>query len=258
MDINIGGLGIGIGNGGVSVGFGDSGDSPFSFSYDRSENPLASNQNAALFFQGKDLRPGKKMNLHFTKTGAKAKLLRRRVADMIPFSSDKFSEILHRFSVNPDSTEAKIMKKTIEACEDRALENEDKYCATSLEAMVDYGISKLGKHVRVMATEIDKGEKQQQEFKITRVRMVGNRTIACHALNYIYPVFYCHQMHATRAYIVPLLGADLSKAQAIAVCHIDTSKWNPNHVAFRVLKVKPGTVPICHFLPEDHIIWIAN
>nr|CAD1843885.1 unnamed protein product [Ananas comosus var. bracteatus] len=41
---------------------------------------------------------------------------------------------------------------------------------------------------------------------------------------------------------------------AAAVCHADTAAWNPKHLAFQVLKVKPGTVPICHFLPQDHVV----
>ncbi|BBG95480.1 hypothetical protein Prudu_004040 [Prunus dulcis] len=32
-----------------------------------------------------------------------------------------------------------------------------------------------------------------------------------------------------------------------------------NHVAFQVLKVKPGTVPISHFLPKyDHVVWVPT
>ncbi|CAK7334964.1 unnamed protein product [Dovyalis caffra] len=258
VGLNIGGLGIDVGDDGVSVDFGHDDESPLSFDYGRSENQLASNPNAAHFFLGKDLQPGAKMNLRFTKTGAKAKFLPRQVAEVLPFSLDKFSEILDKFRVNPNSTKAKIIKASIEECEDQPLGEENKYCATSLEAMIDYIISKLGKNVRVIATEVDKDNTKQQEFKITGVRMVGDKIAACHAQNYMYPVFYCHEMHATRAYMVPLVGADGTKAKAVAVCHFDTSKWNKNHMAFRVVKVKPGTVPICHFLPEDHIVWVAS
>ncbi|KAM0005498.1 putative BURP domain-containing protein [Helianthus debilis subsp. tardiflorus] len=53
-----------------------------------------------------------------------------------------------------------------------------------------------------------------------------------------------------------MISADGKKMNAAAVCHIDTSKWNPKHLAFQVLKVKPGTVPVCHFLPEDHVAWV--
>ncbi|CDP20906.1 unnamed protein product [Coffea canephora] len=58
--------------------------------------------------------------------------------------------------------------------------------------------------------------------------------------------------------MVNLVGADGAKVKAVAVCHRDTSAWNPRHLAFQLLKVKPGTVPICHFLPEDHIVWVPK
>ncbi|KAD5508205.1 hypothetical protein E3N88_15908 [Mikania micrantha] len=51
-------------------------------------------------------------------------------------------------------------------------------------------------------------------------------------------------------------GEDGTKVKAVAVCHTDTGKWNPKHLAFRVLNVKPGTTPVCHFLPEDHVVWV--
>jgi hypothetical protein len=55
-----------------------------------------------------------------------------------------------------------------------------------------------------------------------------------------------------------LEGADGTNAKAVAVCHTDTSAWNPKHLAFQVLNVKPGTVPVCHFLPQDHVVWLPN
>ena len=51
---------------------------------------------------------------------------------------------------------------------------------------------------------------------------------------------------------------DGKKAEVVASCHMDTSAWNPKNVAFQVLKVKPGTVPVCHFLPRDDLIWIPK
>jgi len=54
---------------------------------------------------------------------------------------------------------------------------------------------------------------------------------------------------------VPLEGANGIRIKVVAVCHIDTSQWNPKHLAFEVLKVKLGTVPVCHFLHGGE--WIA-
>ncbi|PNX77566.1 hypothetical protein L195_g033534 [Trifolium pratense] len=95
--------------------------------------------------------------------------------------------------------------------------------------MVDFAISKLGKNVEVVSTEME------------------NESI-----------FYCHKMHATNAYSVPLEGVDGSKVKAIAVCHTDTSEWNPKHISLQVLKVEPGTVPVCHFIPHGHVVWVSK
>jgi len=42
---------------------------------------------------------------------------------------------------------------------------------------------------------------------------------------------------------MPLEGEDGTRVKAAAVCHKDTSEWDPNHhIAFQVLKVKVGTI----------------
>jgi hypothetical protein len=87
-------------------------------------------------------------------------------------------------------------------------------------------------------------------------KLAANTAVVCHKQKYPYAVFYCHKTTTTKAYAVSLVGEDGTKAKAVAVCHTDTAKWNPKHLAFRVLKVKPGTSPVCHFLPEDHVVWV--
>ncbi|TXG62056.1 hypothetical protein EZV62_013419 [Acer yangbiense] len=168
-------------------------------------------------------------------------------------------EILNRFSVKPGSLEADIMQNTIKECEEAGIEGEEKYCATSLESMIDFSTSKLGKNVQAVSAEVEK-RTQLQEYTIAAgiEKMTDNKSVVCHKQNYAYAVFYCHATQTTRAYIVPLEGTDGTKAKAVAVCHTDTSAWKPKHLAFQVLKVNPGTVPICHFLPEENIVWVAN
>ncbi|RVW66595.1 BURP domain protein RD22 [Vitis vinifera] len=89
-------------------------------------------------------------------------------------------------------------------------------------------------------------------------KMLGEKSVVCHQLNYPYAVALCHAFHMTKIYKVPLVGADGTRVQALAVCHEDTSIWDPNALAFQVLKVKPGTWPICHFLPNGHFVWVPN
>ncbi|KAI3967569.1 hypothetical protein MKW92_009269 [Papaver armeniacum] len=214
---------------------------------------LMDSPGASLFFLEKDLYPGAKMNLHFVVgTPSGTTFLPKSLAEVIPFSSNKLPEILNQFAISQKSEEAELISQIIMDCEQPAIENEEKYCATSLESLVEYGTSKLGKNVNVLTTVIlgDKG-KRTRTRKQPYVVSSGVREIV---------IFYCHETsaHTAQAYVVPLVGADGMKIKATAVCHQDTSKWDPDHVAFQVFKVKPGTVPICHFLTEDSIVWVAK
>ncbi|PNT33511.1 hypothetical protein POPTR_006G243600v4 [Populus trichocarpa] len=260
---------VGVGKGGVSVSTGHHGKpvivgvrpgpGPFNYIYAATETQLHDDPNVALFFLEKDMHPGKIMNLQFTENTNTATFLPRQVADSIPFSSDKLPEIYSEFSVKPGSMEAAEMENTIKECESPGIKGEEKYCATSLESMIDFSTSKLGKNVQAISTEVDNQTKMQKYTIKTGVKKVaGDKSVVCHKQNYAYSVFYCHATQTTRAYTVPLEGDDGTKAKAVAVCHTDTSAWNPKHLAFQVLNVKPGTVPVCHFLPQDHVVWFSN
>ncbi|KAL9678986.1 hypothetical protein QQ045_016838 [Rhodiola kirilowii] len=260
---------VGVGKGGIIVSTGHKekpvyvgvtpGSNPFVYLYAATQDQLHHDPNIALFFLEKDMRRGAKMNLHFSKSAGAATFLPRQIADAIPFSSAKFPAILDQFSVQSESKEADMMKKTISECEATPVEGEEKYCATSLESMIDYSTSKLGKEVQAISTEVDK-ETGKQDYIISPgvKKMSSDKAVVCHKQDYVYAVFYCHTSQTTRAYTVPLLGSDGTKANAVAICHTDTSAWNPKHLAFQVLKVKPGSVPVCHFLPKDHVVWARN
>lgn len=263
-DVNVGG------KGGVSVNAGHKGKpvivtvgpkSPFLYKYAATETQLHDDPNVALFFLEKDLHPGTKLNLHFTRsTSNAATFMPRQVADTKPFSSEKLEDLFNEFSVKPESEEAHIMKNTIEECEEAGIKGEEKYCATSLESMVDFSTSKLGKNVEVVSTVAEDRETKLQKYTMKPGvrKLAGDKAVVCHKQNYPYAVFYCHKTETTRAYSVPLEGANGNRVKAVAVCHTDTSEWNPKHLAFQVLKVKPGTLPVCHFLPEDHVVWVPK
>nr|XP_010943940.3 BURP domain-containing protein 6 [Elaeis guineensis] len=208
------------------------------------------------FFLKKDLHPGAKMTLHFIRTITGATLLPRQVADSIPFSSAKLPEILSRLSITPNSIEAKAMKMTLQDCEEPAIEGETKYCATSVEAMVDFSTSSLGtRDVQALSTAVDREGTPKQVYSISKVqKQPSSKVVFCHGENYAYAVFYCHTLSA-ETYKVSMVGKDGTKVEAVAACHTDTSGFNPEHVAFKVLNVKPGTVPICHSLPQSDIVW---
>ncbi|KAK6235518.1 hypothetical protein SCA6_010855, partial [Theobroma cacao] len=215
--------------------------------------------NNDVYFFESELHPGRKMKLkELAKKVSKATFVPRPVAESIPFSIQKFPEILKYFSLEAKSAEANLLKQTVENCERPAIDGEEKYCATSLESFIDSGVSKFGKNIQLLSNELEK-ETGNQEFTIGQgVKMMGESEIVCHKMKYAYAVFLCHSIDETAVYTVPLVGADGTRARALAVCHKDTSAWNPKHLAFHILKVKPGTVPICHFLARETLVWVPN
>ncbi|KAK1296931.1 Dehydration-responsive protein RD22 [Acorus calamus] len=125
------------------------------------------------------------------------------------------------------------MKTTLELCEEPTVRGENKTCATSLESIVDFIVSEL--------------------------RTNRPKTVVCHPLNYAYPVFLCHGAESTKAYEVELRGEDGTTVKSAAVCHTDTSDWDPNNMALRILNIKAGsTHPVCHFFPEGHVVWTRS
>ncbi|TQE02601.1 hypothetical protein C1H46_011757 [Malus baccata] len=248
---------VGVGKGGVSV---KPRPNPFDYRYAATETQLHQDPNVAIFFLEKDMQRGTTMNLHFTTNSNTATFVSRETAESIPFSSNKLPEILNQFSVKSGSVESDIIKGTIQECENPGIRGEDKYCPTSLESMIDFSTFKLGGgNIRAISTEAGKGAILQKYTIGSRVKkLAADKSVVCHKHNYAYAVFYCHAIKTTTTYVVPLKCAIGMNVQAVAVCHTDISEWNPKHLAFQVLKVKPGTVPVCHFLPSDHVVWVPN
>uniref|UniRef100_A0A3N7ET69 BURP domain-containing protein n=1 Tax=Populus trichocarpa TaxID=3694 RepID=A0A3N7ET69_POPTR len=210
---------------------------------------------STIFYLYNDLHPGKKMKLLFTNSGTKVSFLPRRVAESIPFSSDKFPEILKYFSLQVNSEEAEIISDEIGYCESPNMEGEEKYCATSLESLIDFNVARLGQNVQVLSTEPGK----KQEYTVSaKAEMRGEHKAAvCHKIRYPYAVHYCHVIEGTEVYVVPLIAADGAEVKAVTVCHLNTSAWSPDHMAFEVLKIKPGPA-VCHFLATDTLIWVPK
>lgn len=128
--------------------------------------------------------------------------------------------------------------------------------------MVDEVKSSLnsGKNkLMVVATEEDKDV--VMEYRLQKAKKIGNdknHTMVCHRLPNPYAVFLCHNIRSTNIYSVSLVGANMEGTNAIAVCHQDTSSWDPAHLSFRILKIEPGSETICHFVSGDTVVWLRN
>ena len=245
---------------GVGVHVGDKG--PFDYNYAASDDEIMGDPSlSSIFFFEKDLHSGAKVNLQFldrsSSCDSKVFFLPRRLAETIPFSSKKLSVALEKLNISQGSNKAVAMEQTLEECETPAISGESKYCATSLESMIDFSTSTVGtNNVNALATNVAKG----QQYTITGFPFrskSGSKSVACHRQTYAYAVYYCHETEHTTTARVSLMGEDGSRGEGVAVCHTDTSAWNPEHLAFKVLNIKPGGAPVCHFIPNDHIVWLA-
>ncbi|MED6167517.1 hypothetical protein PIB30_003489 [Stylosanthes scabra] len=211
-----------------------------------------------IFFFEHDLLPGKKLLLGPINSSDEFNFLPDKIAKAIPFSSNRLQEILKRLNIEPDSSDAKSMNKTLALCEEPAIKGEDKYCATSLESLVDFAVSKLGKNIRPVSTEFER-ETQDRQYSVAAegAKIIGEKGMVCHQMDYPYAVFYCHKVK-TRTYSVPLVASnDGTRVKAIAVCHPDTADWSPDYIPFKMLNTKPGAT-ICHFLSTDTVIWVPQ
>ncbi|XP_059315976.1 BURP domain protein RD22-like [Lycium ferocissimum] len=213
------------------------------------------------FIFKKDLEKGNRINFPTLLNNNKAPFLPRQFVESIPFSMEKFSEILNHFFIDSKSKDAQAIEKTIKLCEEPEVKHkEKKTCATSLESMVDFALSVLGTNKIVAITSEVQGETQKsQRYTIEEVQQVADGdTMVCHKLNYAYALHYCHFARSTKTFMVSMVGANGIKVKAVSVCHKDASFWNPKALPFVVLKVKPGTTPICHFLKDDQILFVPS
>ncbi|KAG8364322.1 hypothetical protein BUALT_Bualt19G0116700 [Buddleja alternifolia] len=217
-----------------------------------------------VFFHYKNLKLGNKMKIYFPKKDLSKSphFLSKHESDSIPFSSSHLSYILQLFSFPEGSKQALAMKDTLHHCEFPPIRGESKFCATSLESMLDsiIGIFGLSSKFKVLTTtyltEIITPLQNYTVFE-DPIKISTPMIIGCHTLPYPYAVFYCHgQVSDNKLYKVLLAGEDGGRVEAIAICHMDTSQWDSDHVAFRVLKTVPGASPVCHFFPSDNLVWV--
>ncbi|CAL4992502.1 unnamed protein product [Urochloa decumbens] len=223
------------------------------------------------FFLQHDLYPGSKMTLHFTLAAPGAPSLPRAMprarADSIPFSSTKIPEILSLFSIPTGSPAAAAVRHTLAECEAPPVPGvKAQRCATSSESMVDFAASNLGTRAihagmtRVISKKEGKeGATPRQAYLLQSVMplpVVGRDMVACHAMPYPYAVFGCHTTTAA-VFAVALAGADGTRVEALAACHKDATPGIP-WPTYQKLGITPGTVAVCHFLPQDGKLWMRK
>ncbi|OVA09848.1 BURP domain [Macleaya cordata] len=189
----------------------------------------------------------------------KRSFLPRSISSKLPFSSSRFSELKTIFHASENSSMETILKNTVDECERAPSQGETKRCVGSVEDMIDFAVSVLGKNVVVRSTEGVKGSKQ--DVMIGQVKGINGgkvtRSVSCHQSLFPYMVYYCHSVPKVRVYEAEILDVKSKEKinNGVAICHVDTSSWSPGHGAFAALGSSPGKIEVCHWIFENDMTW---
>ncbi|TKW32709.1 hypothetical protein SEVIR_2G185600v4 [Setaria viridis] len=210
------------------------------------------------FFRERDLMTGNRMPMPdiADKLPHRA-FLPRDIAAKIPFEEGAVSAL---FGAPPGTAMRQVVASTVAECARAPSRGETKRCATSAEDMVDFAVEMLGSsNIAVRSTESTAGSGRDVRLgKITGVAGGGvTRSVSCHQSLFPYLVYYCHSVPRVRLYEADILDVDSNRRinHGVAICHLDTSDWSPNHGAFVALGGKPGEIEVCHWIFEGDMTW---
>ncbi|RDX65889.1 BURP domain-containing protein BNM2A, partial [Mucuna pruriens] len=107
-----------------------------------------------------------------------------------------------------------------------------KFCAISFESLLDFThyLSGSNAQLKVLTTvHVTNSTARIQNYTISEAKVISvPNIVGCFPLPDPYAVFYCHSQQS---------DTNLYEVLVEAICHIDTSKWDPDHVH----KVELGT-----------------
>ncbi|XP_050235270.2 BURP domain protein USPL1-like [Mercurialis annua] len=219
-----------------------------------------------VFFTINDLKIGKTIPIYFPSKDPSNSphLLSRKEANSIPLSFSKLSYLLQLFSFTKESKQAKGMEYTLKQCEAKSIQGETKTCATSLESMLDFVQTSFGLNTKfkVLTTNYLKtpvGKLQNYTILEEPREVKGTKFIGCHVMPFPFVVYYCHTREGGNRVFEMLLGDENggdNRVEAAGMCHMDTSQWDKDHIAFHLLKIRPGSGPVCHFFQADSLVWV--
>ncbi|CAN6195740.1 unnamed protein product [Urochloa humidicola] len=221
---------------------------------------------AGVFFREEEARVGATMSVYFPAAGAAVLpgILPRAAAAGAPFGD--LAAVLERFGVTPGSDQAAEIGDTLRWCRSPPLAGERRACATSLEAtvgaaarMLDMDAAAAGMVAAASALPHGGGLPRQAYVIAAVEELGGGRHVSCHVAPFPYAVYQCHATapESSRALMVTLRGLERGgpEVATVAVCHRDTSGWNPEQPGLEALNTKPGGTPVCHFMPYGHLVF---
>jgi hypothetical protein len=212
------------------------------------------------FFRESMLKKGKVMPMPDIRDKMpKRSFLPRSISSKLPFSTSKISEMKRIFHARDNSSMESMMVESLSDCERAPAQGETKRCVGSVEDMIDFATSVLGRNVVVRSTENVSGSKKN--IMVGSVKGINGgkvtQSVSCHQSLFPYLLYYCHSVPMVRVYEADILDPS-SKAKinhGVAICHLDTSSWSPGHGAFLALGSGPGRIEVCHWIFENDMTW---
>nr|KYP66166.1 putative polygalacturonase non-catalytic subunit JP650 family [Cajanus cajan] len=185
--------------------------------------------------------------------------LPRTILSKLPFSVSKIDELKRVFRASDNGSMERLMRESLEECERAPSRGETKRCVGSLEDMIDFATSVLGRNVAVRSTQNVNGSKKN--VMVGHVSSINGgrvtQSVSCHQSLFPYLLYYCHAVPKVRVYQADLLDPK-TKAHinhGVAICHLDTSDWSPTHGAFLSLGSGPGRIEVCHWIFQNDMVW---
>ncbi|KAL5100549.1 hypothetical protein RYX36_004876 [Vicia faba] len=212
------------------------------------------------FFREKMLKEGTVMPMpDISDKLPKRSFLPRSILSKLPFSTSKISEMKELFKASDNGSMEKMMRDSLGECERVPSRGETKRCVGSIEDMIDFATSVLGRNVVVRTTQNLNGSKKS--VMVGRVSGINGgkitRSVSCHQSLFPSLLYYCHSVPMVRVYQADLLDPKSKDKinQGVAVCHLDTSDWSSTHGAFMSLGSGPGRIEVCHWIFENDMSW---
>ncbi|CAA3029243.1 Hypothetical predicted protein [Olea europaea subsp. europaea] len=207
------------------------------------------------YFRLSNLREGNKFHLsNLVESFPNRAFLPVEISSKISLSKKNFGKIFPKsFELSKDSIET-----TLSYCAEEAIHGEIKACPKSLEEMIDFSKSALGKNkLLALASQ----STRTGDFLMKKIKKFDRQKIvACHEAYLPFAAYFCHAVSSSQVYTVDLVEAKtrLPVKPVIAICHMDTSAWPANYVAFKILKFSPGEGEACHWMSNIDLAWIAD
>ncbi|OWM65394.1 polygalacturonase 1 beta-like protein 3 [Punica granatum] len=228
--------------------------------HDRGSSSMNMQVEEGRFFRESELREGNVMMMPDIRDKMPARpFLPRMITSKLPFSFSRVADIREIFHAREDSATEHVILNVLEECETAPSRGETKQCVVSAEDMIDFAVSVLGHGIVVRTTANVNGS--TQKVMIGPVRGINHgrvtESVSCHQSLYPYLVYYCHSVPKVRVYEADIvdMASRSTINHGVAICHLDTSAWSPEHGAFVALGYWPGQIEVCHWIFENDMTW---